>query len=274
MNTETPRTSPAAIASVLVPILIAAIGALWAFTTPLSQNDWFGMALVARAYGALMLASIVSIAFAVATFVRGEPKSGISLFTAIPSFIFLVYTGSILIPAYSENARLKRMQEIRRRVVAEATYRQAFVMSPDLSIKDARIFKDQVVADSLTPDQVRHLWHLWKGVETGWNYQALIISKNTPPDVLTEYYQDVIAKATRADWKPPQKYLEYEEYLLRHPNLPEPLIAEIQAFNIPAVNIILARRKPEPNPESCVRPERSGAVNTTHVEQAREDRRR
>ncbi len=29
-----------------------------------------------------------------------------------------------------------------------------------------------------------------------------------------------------------------------------------------------------PNPESCVRPERSGAVNTTHVEQAREDRRR
>ena len=30
----------------------------------------------------------------------------------------------------------------------------------------------------------------------------------------------------------------------------------------------------EPNPESCVRPERSGAVNTTHVEQAREDRRR
>ena len=29
----------------------------------------------------------------------------------------------------------------------------------------------------------------------------------------------------------------------------------------------------EPNPESCVRPERSGAVNTTHVEQAREDRR-
>ena len=35
------------------------------------------------------------------------------------------------------------------------------------------------------------------------------------------------------------------------------------------------RTKPnEPNPESCVRPERSGAVNTTHVEQAREDRRR
>ena len=30
----------------------------------------------------------------------------------------------------------------------------------------------------------------------------------------------------------------------------------------------------KPNPESCVRPERSGAVNTTHVEQAREDRRR
>lgn len=33
-------------------------------------------------------------------------------------------------------------------------------------------------------------------------------------------------------------------------------------------------KKKEPNPESCVRPERSGAVNTTHVEQAREDRRR
>ena len=258
MNTDKPRTSPSAITAVLVPLLIAVIGVLWAFATPISQNDWFGMALVVRAYGALILASFVSIAFALAAFVRGEPKSGISLFTAIPAFFFLVYTGSILIPAYAENAHLKKMQEIRRRVVSDATYRQTYVMSSDLSIKDARIFKDQVVADSLTPDQVRHLWHLWKGVETGWNYQALIISKNTPPDVLTEYYQDVIAKAAKADWKPPQKYLEYEEYLLRHPNLPEPLIEEIRAFNVPAVNMILARRKPEPNK----RPERNAGATS------------
>ena len=32
--------------------------------------------------------------------------------------------------------------------------------------------------------------------------------------------------------------------------------------------------KRKANPESCVRPERSGPVNTTHVEQAREERRR
>jgi hypothetical protein len=36
---------------------------------------------------------------------------------------------------------------------------------------------------------------------------------------------------------------------------------------------MIEEEKSEPNPESCVRPERSGAVNTTHVEQAREDRR-
>ncbi len=37
---------------------------------------------------------------------------------------------------------------------------------------------------------------------------------------------------------------------------------------------VLFPRNEMSNPESCVRPERSGAVNTTHVEQAREDRRR
>lgn len=231
--------------AVLVPLIIVVIGVLWTAQTSLSQNDWFGMELVARAYAALIVASLVSIAFAVAAFFRREPKSGVSLFTAIPAFIFLAYTGSILIPAISENAHLKKMKEIRRKLVTDASFRQVFVMSADLSNKDADIFKAQEVADSLTPDQVRHLWHLWKGIETGWNYQALIISKNTPADVLTEYYQDVIAKSAKADWKPPQKYLEYEVYLLKHPNLPESLIAEIRACNLPAVNLILSQRKPK-----------------------------
>ena len=33
--------------------------------------------------------------------------------------------------------------------------------------------------------------------------------------------------------------------------------------------LVLYARKSEANPESCVRPERSGAVNTTSAEQAR-----
>lgn len=245
MNAGKTRTSPLATIAIAAPLLISFIGVLLTFSTPRSQNDWFGMALIVKASGALIIASIVSIAFALAAFLRGEARASLSLFTAIPASVFLVFASSILIPAYSENAQLRKIREIRCRIISDAAYRQEYVMSDHLSIRDSGVFKEQEVADSLTPDQVRHLWNQWKGVETGWNFQALILSRNTPQDVLTNYYRIVIMTAEMGGWRPAQRYLEHEEYLLLHPNLPEPLLAEIETLNLPELNRIISRRKPQ-----------------------------
>lgn len=238
------KTSSFTVAAFLGPVFLGGLGLLFASASPLAQGDWLGMGLVVRAGGALTLAALGCLGCTLGAFLRGEPKAWSTAWVAFPSAAFLTVLLLWLGPAYQGNRQVHRTMDLRRTIISDAAFRESFVFSDRLSIKEADIFKDREAADALTPDQVRHLWLTLKTIQTGWNFDALILSKNTPPDVLEEYYHMVMDAATRANghvW--PEALLSRDNFLL-HPNLPPTLLSEINAFNNPPLLEKLARRTP------------------------------
>lgn len=249
MNGTRHRSSPFAFAAIAAPLVIAVGGCLIVLATPLAESDWFGMALIVRAGAALIIASITSVLCTAGSFIRRESKAITALWTAIPAAFFLMFVLARLGPAYSENKMLSRKAELRKQILADPEFRRSFVMSEELSVRDADIFIVREVADVLTADEVRQLWGKWKLIRTGSNFEALIMSKNTSPDVLIDFYKTIMNSVPGMQKGPPPRDIVFPRTFLLHQNLPRELLDELYQLNN-SENIRILRERNVPDPAS------------------------
>jgi hypothetical protein len=235
MTPREPKFSELAAGSIIFPFFGLIFGLMILApknTSP--DSDWFGSAYIIQGSVSLAVAAAINLAFSFGSFRRREPKAKYTLLIAIPAAVYLFFFLALSGTAIWEKRRVEIMLKTRSRLIADAAYRESLVKSDTLSIYELRNYlfsKD--VADKLSPEQIRHLWHKWKKIMGGSDTQTLIGSDNTPPDVLEDYYKLVIDEHQLT---PPAHRLIYHETLLRHKNLPEGLLNEIRAFDYPPLN--------------------------------------
>ena len=140
--------------------------------------------------------------------------------------------------------RAEEQRKFHQSFLEDVDFRQRFIRSPDLKPHNRDFLIQEDLANTLTKEDVRDLWARFKNSATGLRCQFLIAPKNTPPEVLTEYYRTVLAQAEKREGKPSPRDLIYHERLLLHPNLPPAVIAEIQSYSVDSLEHTLNRRKP------------------------------
>ncbi len=278
MEPDTKRSSPLTTLGCALPIVGIIISALVAFGTPVPESDWLGMSIWFRLFVGLTICSVVAVLFSVSSLLRKEPRSATTLLIGLPAIAFLIFVGGSLLTAYAQKKESERQTQLIEQLLHDANLRKEFANSEYLSRQKAQALLSEMVCDQLSEDQVRDIWNKMKDSETGMYFTSLIRPKNTPPDVLREYYHRVLDQARRREGKDSPRDLIYHDNLLRHPNLPLDLIEEIEGFEIERLDKLLAlntNRKAEqdgadqpatapesksegsekPKPESEVRPQ-------------------
>jgi hypothetical protein len=85
------------LASILVPLSVLAGGFAIMWTLPANQDDWVGARFILVWLASCVLASILAIAFAVASVRRPEKWCGISILAGLAGLGFLIYVGIALL---------------------------------------------------------------------------------------------------------------------------------------------------------------------------------
>ena len=175
-------------------------------------------------------------------FIRKKRQSRIALCLAwLPAITFLIIIGNSFLTGFMEGQKMKRQSELADQLSRDAIRRDELIGSQYLPWKKTQALLSDKVRDQLSEKQVRDLWNRWKDSSYGLNFEALIGPRNTPPDVLREYYDLVMDRARRrAEGKDDPGELKYHGELLRHPNLPPDLIEEIEGFKIERLDYLLS----------------------------------
>jgi len=127
--------------------------------------------------------------------------------------------------------------------IEDSNYRQQFIRSKSLKPHNLDFLMSKDMTNTLSDEDVRYLWSRFKNTATGMRHELLIAPRNTPSDILVEYYRGVMAQAEKREGSPQPHELVYHERLLLHPNLPKDIINEIISYDDRSVNEILQRRK-------------------------------
>jgi len=119
----------------LLPVLTIGVGLLFAFTARFNQDDWFGMRYIVPVALGVFFGSILSCVATIVSLVRRENRSAFALLPGMASFIFLVYTASIVIPAYLDIRNRKNQdqheQKIMTPILAEFKAHPELITSDD-----------------------------------------------------------------------------------------------------------------------------------------------
>jgi hypothetical protein len=151
-----------------------------------------------------------------------------------------VASGVLVAWIVSENAKEKRHERTIERFVGDPQFRKEMIDSGEfLRCQKGSLAYSTRVIHSFTEDEIRRIWNRRNDQKYRGCMNLVLLSRNAPPDVLRECYQELVAEAKkRGDGKVPEA-LKSQDMLLRNPNLPEDVIEEIQSFKDPELDDIL-----------------------------------
>ena len=129
------------LAAVLLPVLAVGIGFLGAATAPFNQNDWLGLRFVFPIFAGLFIGCLLCCVTAVISVLRKEQASGVAIFLAVPSLIFIIYVGVLAVHGRQAALQQKASEMIRGKKEKEQmdqiySWRDKFRANPSLITND------------------------------------------------------------------------------------------------------------------------------------------
>jgi hypothetical protein len=158
----------------------------------------------------------------------------------VPLFIHwhqLWKTGLQKAQEYKQTSELQL--QLRKRLLNDGVFRHQFLQASSFKPYELDVIQSDEVLQLLDESEILKLWEK-RHADANIRPYTLIKNSNTPPATLREYYREVREEADRQKGGFDPRRLE-DYTLLKHPNLPADVIAEIHDLNQPYLDEILMK---------------------------------